>query len=553
MERIKIILFGLLAVVAFFGCAKKINQDKARPNFVFFIIDDMERNQFNCLPEGKGKNLTPNIDKLAAEGTLMMGQYVASPVCTPARFNSLTGVYGSRAHNKEFKKEAEKYGQNVVQWNTDIVPSDKNTLPMILRRNGYRTGFVGKNHVMKVKGWTWLPFDTDPSKPEIKKILAKNKKLVQEGFKKMGWDFVESVYYRNPEMLGPEALSVHNQDWITKGGLDFLDSQPKDKPFFLYFATTLVHWPTEPKRSWNANPLATADGFLDDTLHVQPPRHTIPERIKKANIHGNNSYNLLWLDDGIGAIMKKLKEKGFLKNTIVFFLSDHGQDAKGTLYQGGISDPSIIWKYGGLKCGKKNYTRISNIDFTPTILDLAGIDWKKYKFDGTSFKRVLEGDTAEVHKSLYFEMGFTRAVIKGRYKYLALRYPEFALKWDLATRKRMVDSINARRRKRKQTLANPEADPTKPFSHISLLAGGNNAELSSYGKLPGYFDPDQLYDLKKDPGELHNLAYDPKYKDVLEDMKNEMRKYLKELNDKFPLDRHDVSQLKLLKGKKWKR
>jgi arylsulfatase A-like enzyme len=536
--------------MVFSGCKEKeLPKKMVRPNFVFFMIDDMEKNQFNCLPEGEGKNLTPNIDRLAEEGTIMMGQFVASPVCTPARFNSLTGVYGSRANNEEFKSETERNGQTVVQWNTDIIPSDNNTLPRILRRNGYRTGFVGKNHVMKVKGWTWLPFDSDPTKPEIKKILAENKKLVQKGFQEMGWDFVESVYYRNPEMLGPEALSVHNQDWITKGGVDFLESQQKEKPFLLYFATTIPHWPTEADRSWNANPLATADGFLDDTLRVQPPRRTIPERLKNANIHGNNSENILWLDDGIGAIMKKLEEKGLLENTYVFFMSDHGQDAKGTLYQGGISNPSIIWHFNGLKCGKKNYTRISNIDFTPTMLDLAGIDWKKYNFDGVSFKNVLQGDTSEIHESLYFEMGYTRAVIKGKYKYLALRYPEYALKWDMARRKELVDSINARRRKRNQILANPDADPTKPFSHISLLPGGNNAELVSYGKLPGYFDPDQLYDLEKDPNETNNLAYNPKYKDVLEDMKNELKKYLAKFNDGFPIDRQDVSQLELLKKK----
>jgi len=555
MKLAKSLILVVIVLFAFTKCtSKKENTDVAkRPNFIFFLIDDMEKNQFNCLPEGKGKNLTPNIDKLAEGGTLMMNQYVASPVCTPSRFNCLTGIYGSRANNEEFKREARKNGQTVVQWNTDIIPSDKNTLPRILRRNGYRTGFVGKNHVMKVKGWKWLPFDTDVSKPEVKEILTKNKKLVQEGFKEMGWDFVESVYYRNPEMLGPEVLSVHNQDWLTKGGIDFLESQKKEEPFFLYFATTLVHWPTEPKRSWNANPLATADGFLDDTLRVQPPRHTIPERIKKAGINGNNSENVLWLDDGIGAIMKTLEEQGMLENTYVFFLSDHGQEAKGTLYQGGIHNPSIIWHYGGLKSGKKNYTIVSNIDFAPSILDLAGIDYSKYPFDGVSFKKVLEGDSSAVHESLFFEMGYTRAVIKGDFKYLALRYPEYALKWTLEERKAKVDSINARRKKRKQILANPKGDPTKPFSHITLLPGGNTAELSSTGKLPGYYDPDQLYNLKTDPNELHNLAYDPKYKDILEDMKKEMKKYIKSFGDTFPVDRKDKSQLELYKLRQHKR
>ncbi len=505
-----------------------------RPNFLFIITDDMEKNMFNCLPEGEGKNLTPNIDRLASEGALLMHHYVASPVCTPARYNCLTGRFAGRAANESFLQSTKYFGQSVVQWNTFITPNDENTLPKILQRHGDRTGFTGKNHVMEVDGWVHLPFDADPNKPDIKEILKKNKELVQQGFHKMGWDFAESVYYRNPEMLGPEALSVHNQDWITKGGLDFLDTQDSEQPFFLYFATTIPHWPTEPKRSWNANPLATADGFLDQPLQVQPSRQSISRRIKEAGLEGTGRENILWLDDAVGALLKKLEEKGFLENTFIFFLSDHGQDAKGTLYQGGILNPMIIWKSGGLKCGAKSDVRNANIDFAPTMLDLAGVDFRQYDFDGVSFASLLNGDTAEIHDSLYFEMGFTRAVIKGKWKYLALRYPQFALDWTYEERKKILDEVNARRRKRKQIIINPD-DPSKPFSHTMLIPGGGAAEHSSTGKLPGYYDADQLYDLENDPGEMKNLAGDPKYRAVLDEMKAELKKYLDDLPGGFPL------------------
>jgi arylsulfatase A-like enzyme len=528
MVLLIVILSGLMT-----SCMQEVQNEK--PNFVFIILDDMEPHMFNSLPEGKGKNLTPNIDRLAKEGTFLMNQYCASPVCTPSRFNSLTGVYGSRAQNKDLTNTIEKFGQTVVQWNTDIIESDENTLPKILQKNGYETAFVGKNHVMKVKGWKWLPFDTDVTKPEVKQDLANNKKLVQEGFHKMGWDYVESVFYRNPEMLGPEVLSVHNQDWVTKGALDFIETKNDDKPFFLYFATTIPHWPHEPKRAWNANPLATADGFLEDTIKVQPARETIPQRLKEAGLEGTGKESLLWLDDAIGALLNKLEKEGDLDNTYIFFFNDHGQDAKGTLYQGGILNPSIIWKTGGLKSGSKNYTKVSNVDFTPTILDLAGVDYSGYKFDGKSFSSVLDGDSTEIHESMFFEMGYTRAIIKGKYKYLALRHPQFALDWSLEKKKAMVDSINVARLARNQDLANPDGDPTLPFSHLTLLPGGNNAELVSYGKLPGYYDLDQLYNLEADPGELNNLAKDPANKELLEEMKLELKKYLDDLPGGFPL------------------
>ena len=131
-------------------------------------------------------------------------------------------------------------------------------------------------------------------------------------------------------------------------------------------------------------------------------------------------------------------------------------------------------------------------------------------------------------------MGFTRAVIKGKWKYLALRYPQFALDWTYEKRKKILDEVNARRRKRDQIIVNPD-DPTKPFSHTMLLPGGGAAEHSSTGKLPGYYDPDQLYNLEDDPGEMKNLAKNPNYRQVLDDIKAELKKYLDDLPGGLPL------------------
>ena len=113
--------------------------DQERPNIIFFIADDMYPEMLNYLPEGEGKNLSPNLDRLAREGTVMMNQYVASPVCTPSRYNSLTGKYASRATNREFlEKTRQEEGQTVIQWNSFITRNDK-TLPHYLRDLGYVT------------------------------------------------------------------------------------------------------------------------------------------------------------------------------------------------------------------------------------------------------------------------------------------------------------------------------------------------------------------------------------------------------------------------------
>ena len=92
-------------------------------------------------------------------------------------------------------------------------------------------------------------------------------------------------------------------------------------------------------------------GYLDEAPNVLPARNTLSERLKEAGITERGKENVLWLDDAVGALLDKLEEHGILDNTIIFFFNDQGQHAKGTLYQGGLLNPSIIWKSGGFECG----------------------------------------------------------------------------------------------------------------------------------------------------------------------------------------------------------
>lgn len=500
-----------------------------KPNLVFIIVDDMQRYMFNCLPEGKGKNLTPNIDRLAREGTLMMGQHVTSPVCTPSRYCCLTGRYASRTRNSRFLKSTERAGQTVITWNTHILPDDP-TLPKMLRTAGYTTGMVGKNHVIECAEYKKVPYTADPKKPEIATQLRRNSEKVKESIRKTGFDFAASIYYNNPDGNGPRTLAVHNLDWITQGAIEFLD-QSKDKPFFLYFATTVPHGPMEKKRSWGADPRITADGFLDKAPNVMPPRESLSQRLKEAGKQTGWKENLLWLDDAVGALLTKMEEDGTLDNTTIVFFTDHGQAAKGTVYQGGVTDPSIIWRKGGFPCGSVSESLVSNIDFAPTLLELAGAQAPAKQFDGKSFLPILNGEKKEIHDSLFFELGYVRGVRMGQWKYIALRYPQYAKDITLEERKKTLERYNTQQKLHNKPIQN--TDPTKPFSHISLIAGGAGAEHASTGKLPGYYDADQLYNLQDDPGEEKNLAADPKHAETLKEMKTEMRKYIKALPGTF--------------------
>jgi arylsulfatase A len=524
--------FLFFVIIAFLISSCRGN-DTRRPNIIFFIADDMVPEMFNCLPQGKEKNLSPNLDRLTTEGVLMENQYVVSPVCTPSRYNCLTGNYASRASNAAFLKNTEKEeGQTVIQWNTFITEHEK-ILPQYLKELGYRTGMVGKNHVIEVNGLEPFPdFNASAGDPVIKQKLEKNYEKVRQAILEKGFDYVEGIYNNNPDFIGVRELAVQNMDWIAEAGLNFIDTS-KDQPFFLYFATTVPHGPSNKERSWMANPLATAKGYLEVPPKVLPPRETLTERTLQAGITGFGKENVLWLDDALGALISKLEEHNILENTIIFFFNDHGQHAKGTLYQGGVHNPSIVWKQGGFSCGTTSNAKITNVDFAPTILEMAGSKLEGDEFDGHSFKPVLDGKALHSRESLYFELGYARAVIKGNYKYYALRYPGYASNRTLEERQAALDAYNKTREFRGMRIVN--RDPEKPYSHLEVVPGGGEAEHASYGKLPGDFDYNQLYNLADDPGETRNLAKEPGYENILLEMKKELQKYIDDLPGIFVL------------------
>jgi hypothetical protein len=174
------------------------------------------------------------MDRLAREGTLMMSQYVVSPVCTPSRYNCLTGRYASRATNSSFLNNTKNNGgQTVIQWNSLITERDK-ILPNYLKEVGYITGMVGKNHVIEVTGLNNFPdFNADPRLPKIKAKIEENYGKVEQTILNRGFDFAGGIYHNNPYGIGVDELAVHNLDWITEAGIRFID-QNHDRPFFLY-------------------------------------------------------------------------------------------------------------------------------------------------------------------------------------------------------------------------------------------------------------------------------------------------------------------------------
>ena len=501
-----------------------------RPNIIFFITDDMHPYQMNFLPEGQGRNYTPNLDRLAAEGTVMRQQYVSSSVCTPSRYTCLTGRYASRSQDPGFTRVTERLGQSHVEWTSFADPAREKTIAHHLREAGYRTGFVGKDHAILTPGYQKLDLSSDVDDPDVKAVMRKNKEACESAIKRAGFEFVERVYHNNPDFNGSMTLAVHNQDWITEGGLKFLSEQDS-RPFFLYFATTIPHGPESADRSWKADRRATPNGWLDKAPDVRPDAASIARRAQENNAEGEET--LIWLDDALGALLDKLEETGQLDDTVIVFFNDHGQSAKGSVYQGGVHNPSVVWRTGGWPVGPDSNALVSNIDFVPTLLDMAGAGIPP-NVDGISFLPILENRATSIREALFFEMGYTRAVLMDGMKYIALRYPPSVASMTREQRQAELDKMNNNLRARGRPIHTE--DPMKPFGHLMPIPGGQDAEQDAIKSYPNYYDSDQFYDLVRDQQERINLYTNPEYKDKVTRLKSLLQEHLKSMPGGFPLN-----------------
>jgi arylsulfatase A-like enzyme len=499
-----------------------------RPNILFIVTDDQEFNQFNFLPEGrdaqgKARNLTPNIDRLANEGVVLENLHCPSPLCVPARFIYLTGLYASRATNQWMTDLHKLFGCTYVHQEPNIT-ADTPTLAKYLKNMGYTTGIVGKNHAIEAAGYNRLSAEDPFDDPKIQERIKTNAELVHRACHKAGFDFAERIYYTNPRASGPAPINCHNLEWITEGALNFIDAN-KDKPFYLYYATTVPH---APRPCWKGDPLATPEGMLSKAPQVMPPRETLTERVKKAGLPADRA-DILWLDDGVGALIKKLEQHKILEDTIIFYVNDHGvESGKTTIYQGGMHTIGFVRaakKY--IKQHRFVKTLTSTVDLVPTVYSFCGGKGGDALFDGVDLTFLLQGKKQKVRDSVYGEIGHTRAVRMGKWKYLALRYAPYVQNMEPWERKLWEDAwddyfISTGR----EAFHN---DPNRPFGHAGYTPGGEDNQWPAMEKYPAYFDADQLYDLSKDPDEQHNLAYDPAYKQVLDKMKAELKKYLDRL------------------------
>lgn len=386
-----ILLAGLIIVC---GC-KKSNPINA-PNFVFFLVDDLGWTDLGCY--GSTFYETPNIDKLATEGVLFTDAYAASPVCSPTRASILTGknpcIMGTTdwfgaVHPDNVPPDYEK--SLLPAPYQDQLNLEEITIAESLKGKGYATFIAGK----------WHLGETEEFWPENQGFDV-NKGGYSKGrpHKESGANGYFSPY-GNPR-LNDGPVGEYLTDRLTAETISFIE-QNKDHPFFVFFSFYNVHTPLMAKEDRIAYYEAKKmDMGLEDNWDDEGDI-----KVRTVQCHPTYAAMVEAVDGAVGMVLEKLNSLGIDKNTIILFMSDNGglstaggyptsnyplRAGKGWLYEGGIREPMIIkWPriaIGGVVCN----TPVISTDFFPTIMEMAGLDYKSiYSGDGMSLVPLLLG------------------------------------------------------------------------------------------------------------------------------------------------------------------
>ncbi len=333
-----------------------------KPNFIFFLIDDLGRNDLGCY--GSKFYRTPNLDRLATQGMKFTDAYAACPVCSPTRASIMTGKYPARLHLTDWLPgrgdlPAQRLARPQINQQLAL---DEVTIAELLKTAGYVTAHVGKWH-LGGEGF-------EPQKQGFDiNIAGDHTGTPMSYFAPFGG---KSKDGKQRAMRGLEDAKdgEYLTDRLTTEAEKIITAN-KDKPFFLYFAHYAVHTPLRAKA---------------DTIAKYP------QVAGKAGQQTNAIYAAMMesMDESIGRILKQLDDLKLADNTYVFFTSDNGglatlegpstpatinsplREGKGYLYEGGIRVPLLV-RGPGIKPGSTATTAMSSVDYFPTMLELAGL------------------------------------------------------------------------------------------------------------------------------------------------------------------------------------
>lgn len=455
---------------------KTPRKSNKKPNVLWITGEGVPLKVLSCY--GSQLMSTPHIDRIANEGMRFDNSFVTNALCAPSRATLLTGKYSNL--NGMLSNPGETT-QGVTASST--FDSAQETLPKILRRNGYQTGMVGKWHLPANPGLTG--FDYFVFKPNA------------------GGPYYDPNHYYRNSRLGSNVIEEKSYPgYITDNVVDFTLEGLKQftEPFFMMVQLFNDHRPFNPPHkyehiydktripepgtfyddySMRAAPAKEARMRIADMPDFHPPADLTERQRKQWNYQKFMEHFLGTLrsqDDNLGRLLDHLDKSGLAEDTIVvyttdhgFFLGDHGWFDKRFMYEQAIRVPWMIRYPGHIKPGSVSDDWVVNIDNAPTVLDLVGLPVPQ-EMQGRSIVPLFNGSAPpDWQKSYYYH------------------YYEFA-------------------------------PPHWVLPHYGIRT--NRYKLISYYTVNEW----ELFDLEKDPDEMENLFHwagykvHPAYKSVADDL-----------------------------------
>ena len=407
---------------------------------------------------------TPNIDKLSGNGMRFTNAYLTTSQCSPTRCSVITGRYPHNTGAPELHMP---------------LPPGQVMFSAILKQAGYYTAAAGKWHL---GNYAMDAFD---------KIVGG----------------------------GPGG----EERWV-----QLLQQRPKDKPFFMWFASYDAHRPWDQKKQ--AKPHTPQDAvippYMVDTPAVRRDLAKYYDEVQR-------------LDRYTGYVVEELRKQGILDNTIIIFMADNGRPfsrAKTRLYDSGIKTPFVVhWPAGLKQKAQVCDSLVSVIDIAPTILELAGLKSPK-TVQGVSFTPLLADPKTSIRKFVFAEhnwhtqIAHERMIRHGDYVYIRNAHPQLP-----------------------QSIVLESSRPN--LSELRELAKAGKLTTAQTDPLLAPRPAEELFNVADDPHQIKNIAADPKHRKALEDLRKLMDEWQRRTGDTTPSleeatpDRHDRRTSKRIQGK----
>ncbi len=488
-----------------------------RWNILFIFADDWGR-YASCYRGLDGQpNLndvvqTPNIDRVAREGVLFKHAFVNAPSCTPCRSSLMSGRYFFNCGRGAILQGA--------IWDSTI-PS----FPLMLRDSGYQ---IGKSY--KVWG---------PGKPPDAPIGGEQYAYEKSG--RLPNRFSTNVTKLVSEGTSLDAAREKMLDQVRGNFAAFLADRKPGQPWLYFFGPTNTH------RPWVKGSGKALWGIEPDAVKGKLPKH-LPDVPEVRQDVADNLGEAQAVDAYVGVLMKMLEESGELDHTLVVISGDHGMGgmpgAKCNLYDFGTA-VALVARVPGAKGGRVLDDFVSLLDLAPTFMEVGGVTPPKDLY-GRSLRAQLQSDkSGQIDPDRTWAIsGRERHVATARednlpYPMRALRTPGFLYirnfapdRWPMGAPYSATSpgSVPAEELEKNTFVAYPDMDasPTKAW----LILHGDDPQWKSYfdrafGKRPA----EELYDLRKDPDEVENVAADPAYAEQRKKLAAQLMKKLTKASD----------------------